>query len=272
MPAIETISGYVTAAGSTFTALTMNGSDTRIIRNFERNGGTQQARLLDVASWTQAVGKLRIASPGMHDPINGIRIAVVASDPSSTFQNSLAMQTFEPQENLTIEAQGSSTSGDIEQHALTLYYDNLPGIEARLISENELMAYAEEFLAVEVAITAGTSGGYSGTAAINSTVDNFDNNRDYAVMGITTTVAQGVITLRAVETGNLRIGVPGASAKRELGKGYFIDLSRRTGRACIPVFNSSNKANVILEVTNNENAASPVVTVHLAKLRRGQVS
>jgi hypothetical protein len=261
---IETIAGYVTAAGTTPTALTMLDRDSKTIRNY--NNGT--ARLLDIVSFSQGTGFFRIASPNMHDPSNGIRVGHTSADPSPLLANGYAFQTFAPQEALTLEATGSATSADVEMHHLTLQYDDVPGLNGRYIDELTVASFAEEMHVVQVAVTAATTGVYSTAVAINATQDNFIANRDYAVLGITTTVSQGMITLQGSETGNVRIGVPGHATKKEIGERYFVELTRRTGLPCIPVFNSANKSNFLVQSTNNENAASPVVYVHLALLNR----
>lgn len=261
---LETITGYVTAAGTTATALTMLDRDSKTIRNYDK--GT--ARLVDVVSFSQGTGYLRIASPGMHDPTNGIRVGHTSNDPSSLLAQGYGMQTFTPQEILTLEATGSATAGDIEMHSLTLQYDSVPGLNGRYIDEVTLAAAVEEFSTVQVDITAATTGVYSSAVAINATVDNFIANRAYAVMGISTVANQGVITIQGAETGNVRVGVPGNLAKKDIGSRYFIETTRRTGLPCIPVFNSANKSNVLIQTTNNENAASPKVYIHLALLRR----
>lgn len=261
---IETITGSVTAAGTTFTGLTMWDRDSKTIRAYK----TGQARLLDVVSFTQATGQLRIASPNMHDPTNGIRMQHTSADPTPLIPKGIFFQTFNPQEILTLEATGSATGGDIENHSLTIQYDDVPGLDGRYIDELTLAQATEELVGVQVDLTAATTAAYGTAAAINSTVDNFIANRAYAVLGITSTVSQGMITIQGAETGNVRVGVPANVSKKEIGANYFVDLSRKTGFACIPVFNSANKANFLLQSTNNENAASPKVTVYLALLRR----
>lgn len=270
--AIDTITGYVTAAGATATALTMATNDSKTIRNFQ--SGVASARLLDVISFSQGTGFIRIASPGMHDPVNGIRIQHTAANATPQMPKGRFFQTFEPNEVLTMEATGSATAGDIEQHSAVIYYDDLPGISARLIDENTLsMALDNDrgYLVVPVSITAATTGGYGGSAAINATVDQFIANRDYALLGGITSVGQGVVRIVASEFGNLGVSFPGINTKPNVTGEYFVELSRRTGLATIPVFNSSNKGGIFVTTTNNENAASPVVTLFLALLKPGFV-
>lgn len=261
---IETITGYVTAAGTTFTGLTMLDRDSKTIRAYKSG----QARLLDVVSFSQGTGQLRVASPNMHDPTNGIRMQHTSADPTPLIPKGIFFQTFNPQEILTLEATGSATPGDIEMHSLTLQYDDVPGLDGRYIDELTLAAATEELVGVQVDVTAATTGIYSSAVAINATVDNFIANRAYAVLGATTTVSQGVITLQGAETGNVRVGIPGHATKKDIGEGYFVNLARLSGMPCIPVFNSANKANFLVQTTNNENAASPKITVYLALLRR----
>jgi hypothetical protein len=272
--ALEFISGIVTAPGATIgvagSVLTMNSGDSKTIRNFPQ--GFAKSRLMDAYSFSQASGRFRIASPQMHDPINGIRMQHTSADPSPLIPQGQFRQTFEPQEILTMEASGSATGGDIEQHGALIYYDELPGINARLTDEMTIAMAIEELVGVEVALTAGTAGGYSGAAAINATVDNLKANRDYALLGGEVTVTQLAITMRGAETGNLRVAFPAHSGKKDVTRDYFVNLSRYSGVPCIPVFNASNKGGIFIETTNNENAASPVVTLFLALLKPGFVA
>ena len=130
-------------------------------------------------------------------------------------------------------------------HHLTLQYDDVPGLNGRYIDELTYSSFVEEFSVVKVDLTAATTVAYSAAVAINATQDNFIANRDYAVLGISTTVSQGMITLQGSETGNVRIGVPGHISKKDIGSRYFIEMTRRTGLPCIPVFNSANKSSAI---------------------------
>lgn len=260
---IETITGAVTAAGTTFTDLTMLDRDSKTIRNF-LNG---QCRLLDVVSFTQGAGQLRIASPQMHDPTNGIRLQHTSANPRPLLPKSMGFQTFTPQEILTIQATGSATGGDIEMHSLTLQYDSVPGLDGRFIDEYTYMNAVEEVLAVQVDVTAATTVAYSAAVAINATVDNFKANRVYAVLGAVSTVSQGVVTVQGAETGNVRIGIPLSATSPEITSDYFIKLSKSSGMPCIPIFNSANKANYLIQTTNNENAASPKISIILGLLR-----
>lgn len=269
---IEVISGYVTAPSTTFTGLTMNGQDSKTIRFFPSQA---KCFLLDAASFSQGTGQFRVAAPGMHDATNGIRMQHTSADPSPLIPQGRYFQEFTPQQVLTLEATGSATGGDIEQHGLVLYYEDVQGMNARLIDEATLgMAIdsLQGIIGVQVSLTAGTAGGYSGTAAINATVDNLIANRDYAVLGGETTVAQGFITLRGADFGNVRVGFPGAVAKKDVTRDYFVSLSRKTGLPTIPVLNSANKGGIFVETLNNENAASPVVTIYLALLKPGYVA
>lgn len=259
---IETIAGGVTAPDTTFTALTMLDRDSKTIRNY--NSGV--ARLLDVVSFSQGTGRFRIASPNMHDPTNGIRFQHTSADPSPLLPQGRYFQTFNKQEILTLESTGSATGGDIETHALTIMYDDVDGLNGRYIDEATLAMATAELVGVQVDLTAATTLAYGTAKAINGTVDNFIANRAYAVLGIETTVSQCVVTFQGAETGNVRIGCPGHATKKELTRDYFVQMSRTSGFPCIPVFNSANKANFLLQTVNNENAASPIVTVFLALL------
>jgi hypothetical protein len=122
-------------------------------------------------------------------------------------------------------------------------------------------------MGTEVAVTTGaTAFQYGGSAAINATFDQFKANTDYAILGYVTDTAVMTITVKSADFGNLRCGGPGTNNKIET-RDWFVRLGVDNGLPCIPVFNSANKANTIVEACTSQTSTAITVTFLCAQLR-----
>lgn len=260
--ALELLSGFVTAPDTTLTALTMASGNSLTIRNAAPGS---DVFLLQAFATNQSAGVLRIRSPQMHDNVQGIRLRVTADDAEALLPFA-AHQKLMPQDTLAVELSGSATGGDIEQAHLLLYYEDLPGVSAHLIDHNELMSRFRNLLTVENTLSSGTSGGYSGEEALNAEFDLLQANQEYALVGYHVSAQCGAIRWRGVDTGNLGVGGPGNAADKGMTGSWFMKLSQALGRPTIPVFNSANAAGILLDCTQDEDGADPVVTTILAQL------
>lgn len=266
MPAaLECITGFSTAPGSTVTALTADSNQSFTVKNSDLRS---DIRLLSLWGYNNAAGILRVRSPKLHDFQQGIRHQVIATAADPMLPR-LPLQRLWPQDTLTVENTGSSTAGQLELGFLLLYYADLPGASARFIDVDALNARAVDITGVEVDITAGVAGGWSGAAAINATFDNWIANTDYALVGWTVSAAVGGIAIQGPDTSNLKIGGPGQSGRAWATQDWFTSLTRFAGIPLIPVINSANKAATTLAVANNQAALSPHVSLSFVRLAPG---
>lgn len=263
MPAMQVVSAMGTAINTTLAALTAVSGDSLAVPNFDLN---KKAWLLQVWCDVQLAGTLRIRSPKFHDNVNGIRIDTIASDAQPLMPMGVAQRLY-PNDNLTVELAGSSTGGDIETVTMLQVYEDLPGIQARLIAPEELMRRTEQVLTVENTISTGTAGGYSGAEGVGAEIDQFQNGVDYAILGFKTDTETATIGWRAPDFGNQRVGGPGDETHLHAYSGWFVKLSKLYGLPLIPVFNGQNKASVLIDAVQDENGADPTVTTWLAKLK-----
>ncbi len=259
---LELISGFVTAPSTTLTGLTMNGTDTKQIRNF---GDNSKAFLLNFWALNQAAGILRIRSPLMHDNSSGISSNILVANGRPLMPMG-SMQRLFSQDTLNIELSGSATSSDIEQAALLIYYENINGLNANLKKWDEIKGRIKNIVNVINTLTMGVVGSYSGSEAIDADVDLLKANTDYAILGALTTLQQGSIGWQSADLGNFRVGMPGIITDKQLSANWFKILSESTGLATIPIFNSANKGNTFVDATNDENASSPIINTILAEL------
>jgi len=262
MPAMELLTGYVTAPSTTLTSLTMATGNSKTVRN--ANPGSS-IKLLTAWNDNQTQGILRIKSPYFPDNVQGIRVIAPASQVRPLIPPSVP-QTLTPQDTLDLTLSGSATAGDIETACLLVYYDDLPGISAQFISPDILAARLVGIITVENTLSLGTSGGYSGEEALNAEYSLLKANSDYAILGYLVSAECACVRYRGTYFGNLGIGGPGNETETELMMSWFIFLSRKSGIPLIPVFNSADVENVLIDGAQDENGADVTVTTILALL------
>lgn len=260
--ALELLTGFVTAPSSTFTPLTMAAGNTLNIRSAPIDSNIL---LLNAWSDQQTAGNLRIRSPRLHDNVQGIRLFSVASEVQPLLPYQMRQRLI-PQDTLVAELTGSATAGDIETACLLIYYDNLPGIEANLMTAAEVRDKMLEVMATENTLALGTTGGYSGEESIVAEFDNFKANELYALLGYQVSVECACVRWRGSDTGNLGVGGPGNETFKRLTADWFMWLSDQTGLPTVPVFNSANRAAFLIDGAQDENGADTTVTHILARL------
>lgn len=270
--ALEVITAQFVAAAVAGSIATPAAGDSFTIRN-----SPQGAVLLN--TWavhqTGAAGAPAdtIRSARMHDSTNAIRLRNISTAQSAVFGTAIPQLPFgcaEPlvsQDTLTILLQGTAVAGDYESRTLLLYYPDLPGSNQVLIDYSTYLKRAVHELTNEVgAIVAGTTGGYSTPTAITAAFALLKANTNYALLGMQCSLLQTTVTLKGADTAGLRVGVPG-SVRPEINRQFFLDLARAYGQPMIPVINSANAPGTFVELVNDENAASPVITLILAELK-----
>lgn len=262
MKSMELISGFVTAPSTTLTGLTMASGNSLTVRAAREDSGV---KLIGVWADNQATGVLRIRSPRMHDNVQCMRFPIVVGNPQSLFPRGMSQKLY-PQDTLTVELSGSATAGDIESACLLIYYDDLPGVNANLINKSTLKSRATNIITVENTLALGTSGGYSGEEAINAEYDLLKANTDYAIIGYLVSAGCAAIRWRGVDFGNLGIGAPGQITDQTHSANFFVRLAEDTGLDTIPVFNSANKASLLLDGVQDNVGTDVSVSTILAEL------
>ena len=263
--ALEVLNGRVVAPGTTLTAWTMAAGDSLQVRNTPIDS---MILLLNAWADNQAAGTLRVRSPRLHDNVEGIRLGIVASEVQALLPARFE-QRLVPQDVLTVQQSGSATAGDIESGTLLLYYADLPGVSARLIDAQTLLANMVNIMTVENTLALGTGGGYSGEEAIDAEFDQLKANTDYALLGYLASAECACIGWRGSDSGNLRVGGPGDEAHKEITANWFLWLSQAYQMPLIPVFNSANKGAILIDGVQDENGVDVTVTSIFAQLKPG---
>lgn len=256
MPALEILCGIATAPSTTITALTMSNGLTNVVRNTPDD---QSNRLLTAWADVQGVGTFQIRSPKMHDNVRGISLAtsIAEVDPLLPLDSG---QRLYSQDTLVLGLSGSATAGDIETGCLLVYYPTLPGIEARLISPEDVRTRGRNIMGQMNTIATGTAGNFSGSEAINAEFDNWKANVDYALVGFEVDVDCAAVRWIGSDSGNLGVGGPGNAKHKSLTSRWFIALSEASGLPLIPVFNAANKSAILIDAAQDENGADVTVT------------
>jgi len=279
MAALDTISGFVTAPGAAFTAVTFsNGTGT--IRNFN------QGNAYLVTLWTQgntSAGYTRVLSPRLHDNVNGITVrwdaATAAGNTLVTSAPTVFTQWQQPlvaQDTLAFSILGSAVAGDIINFSALIYYDYLVGSVGNFIGEKELDARAKNMTTLIISNTGGTTGAWSAGVALSAaTFGTLKANTNYALVGYSySETAPGncaSFAIQGVDTGNLFIGMP-AVKEYSITSEWFTRLGRAMASdianpfPIIPVINSANAGGTLVYNLNNENANTTLISLQLVEL------
>lgn len=264
--ALEIIGGSVAAPGGTLTAVTPFSGNSLTVRN-----ANKKTALLAAFTDNQALGRLRIRSPYLHDNVQGIRVAApvqIATDPLQYYPGVPGVvQELRSQDNLTVELSGSATAGDVESAFLIVAYEDLPGVTGNFMSSSELAAKTVNLLTVENTIATPTTGNWAGEELLTSEFDTLKANTMYALIGYSVySNSCSAVRYRCSSWGNLGLGGPGVVTS-ELTKSFFAWLSDAAKMPCIPVFNSADKSNLYIDCSTDENGADPTVITYLAELK-----
>jgi hypothetical protein len=255
-----------TVAGATATAFS---GDSATIRNGKGHIGI-------IAAWASANTNpliTQIVYPSGHDTTRNYRVVIPAGPQAlglntAPFTLPLGSEfTVQPQELITTTnfSEGAATAGDIQPTSYLVHYADFPGIDARLISAQELESRTDKITTVVSFVTDTATAAYV-EEGITVDSDLLRANRDYAVVGITANFPSHALTFFSPDNGNTRTGMPGF-LRNEIGCQWFPLLARTTGLKAIPVFNSGNKGQVRVGFVGDENLNSRYLTLHLALLK-----
>ena len=261
MTAVELVTGRAVNPGAVFTNLTANTDQSFAVR-FHQTPGTAVLEEM----WTQQLtaGQIRVNSPNMHDDNVGIRMVANASSVRRLLPEE-SSETLMPQDTLEVAMTGDAAA--TVSAGLLIYYGDLPGISARLSMWEELKPRIEHLYAFPVSIAGPvTAGDWSAGVALNTSVDEFKANRDYAILGYTLDTECCAVAVSGSDTGNLKVGGPGPLLADET-RAFFVDQGRRTGTPHVPVINSANRAGTRAFISKNTAAGTVIVTFLTALLR-----
>lgn len=255
----EVITGK-TVNQASLTAVTNATGDSTAVRSY-RPGSL--AFLLQAWALNGTAGQHRIRSPRMHDNVNNLLYNVKASNGTPLYAEGTRQPLF-AQDTLTVELSGGGAETDTESYLV--FYQDVPGIDARLVMWNDISGRIQNYMTMTVAVTSGTTlGDYVGSSALSGATGNMEANVDYALLGYETSVAVTTVGIRGQDTGNARIGGPGSSIQIET-RAWFKRVSDQYGLPFIPVINAANVGGTLVDVVQNSANANPTVNLYFAQL------
>jgi len=272
--AIETIVGYVTSGtgSTTFDALTNNSNQSYTVRSYPDGSS---AYLEDCWGSTSAAQWLwSIKSPRLHDDVKGILMAV------NSYTNTGSTAIFNPNGNLpgyltqklystdvlSVTA-NATTSTNKFVGVMNVRYDNLGGVNARLVDWNTIKPMIVNLVGIEVQPQASATVGLFGSGvALNSVDSRLKANTDYAWLGYTSSIPVSAIVMNGVDIGNLYYGGPGAYDSSSTGD-FFVAQSVRYGTPHIAVINSNNQGGTYVYCADITASTHPNVTLYFGELQ-----
>ncbi len=258
----EIVIGRVTNPGATITALTAGTANSFTVRAFEPGS---KACLNGIWSQQATAGVVRVRSPKMHDSTQGIRV----NGPAAVIRNAMhdaAQSPLYSTDVLTFEMSGGGA--EVDAAALSIYYENLSGGDARLAMWEQVKAGIANYLTVQVAVTGpATSGDWSAGNALNSLFDLLKADTDYAILGYGVDAEVLAVGIQGPDTGNYRTGGPGPIDPLET-RSWFVRRSIDQATPLIPVINSNNRGGTSVSVARITAAGTINVFLSMAELSR----
>lgn len=259
---IELLSFSATAPGATGAAAAAVVGDSLTIKN---NRGSSEPRIIDLWGLQQTSGFAQLTWPTGHDTTRGYRYGVEAGDTYSLLPKGTWMP-LTPQEQISATIAGSATAGDVELGCIAMWYPDLPGIDQHFLLASQLRIEEMTTVFCTLAGIGTAAGGYGVGELINAESDLLKANRDYALLGMTTTVDCAAVWIAGPDTGNVRVGCPGADQNTNENANYFLKLAAIHEKKTIPVINSGNKNSTTIGILSDENAVNVIATLYLALL------
>lgn len=276
------VTGYQTQSSTTagtYTAFTANSGQSFTIR---QAAGTVAGSVF--APWASfgAAGKFQVKSPRWHDTTICDTYHVNLAGHFNYQENAplLGLDDEEPAYStdiLTVQAttDSSQTASTSYGCCLPVYYSNLPGVDANLMTWAEVQSYVNyanktglHYVSWCSPATAGTAGQIGTGVAINATNDQFKAGHFYALLGYETSLQVTSVLVSGVDVGNLYIGGPGIIDPRQTRQ-WFVDLSKAQNLPLIPVVQANNKATTFVYLADAVQSTSTTVIVGLTWLDLG---
>lgn len=269
--ALEVVTSFVTAPGATLTAAAACTGNSLQIRSADVKS---KVFLIEAWGFNQVAGVFRYRSPRLHDAVNGIRLRNPATLVLPRLAGAIAggfKQFLVPQDTLIVEQSGSAVAGQIESNTMLIYYDNLPGVSARLIPDSVLQQYGVNYTTIEVSITAVATGQYGGGVLVSAATQNLKANTDYALLGGQSDTRGTVIRATGVDFGSLGVGFPAEPSIADETINFFQNIANNTQLPTIPVFNSANFGGITVDLQTNQAGGAFIATLLLVELQGGSV-
>ena len=269
-PTLTSISAFkqsITGAGA-WDALAANTGDSLTLADFPDQ---DQCWVEEVWAGSSANSmEVSIYSTRFGDPLYGLRLQqqfnpTLSGDdgvPNLLLPDELDIRAYQAD---TLSAQVFGTATNNVNLTMQLYYTNFPGSSQRLATWEAIRGNIDKVLGIEVTVSPGSTGQPGTAVAINANDNRWVTNKDYAILGVTTSVPILTLRLYGPDTAYQKIPVPGHWNSR-VSSGWFVRSARLRGGPRIPIINSLNVGGTFLDAIHTSAAASTKVSLIAAQL------
>ena len=276
--ALEVVTGFVTNAtttAGTYTALAANSPGSFTIR---QAAGVVAGEIY--APWAQfaAAGKLQIKSPRWHDTTICDTYHVQLGTAAFGLNPLLGLDDQEPAYStdvLTVQSttDASQTASGTYVACFPVYYNNLPGVDANLMTWQQVQSYTNYANKVGLHYinwcspsSAATAGQIGAGTLINATNDQYKAGHFYALLGYEVSATCAAVLFSGTDTGNLYLGGPG-TLDTDVTRNWFVDLSIQQNAPLIPVIQANNKGTTYAYIVDGATTSTAfIVSLHFLDL------
>lgn len=276
---IWTSASIASTAGGTFAdSLTANTGDSIAVANYGNANGPNGsgARILEAWGIDDAhVGELAVIytrPESTHDQSRGWRSSLAATAFAATgsvkgvalLGGGMTLNLFRSD---TPQLLVSSTASDTVVYGYLTEYDDFPGAAASLVTPTVVDAGFKSRVGIRVSAVSSTTtkGAYGATRAFNADDARLHANTWYAIEGINVQSPVFAVTFIGPDFGGQRLGAPAGAINIE-SSSWFRDQSVKWGKPMIPVFNSNNVGNVLVQIVDAATSLTPQVDFQLVEL------
>jgi hypothetical protein len=255
----------VAISGTNWEAVSPISGDSATFFNVPQGSVAYLAEIWAVDNLNAA--EISVTASRFHDQTYGIRASVTSGAATAPINRSVCVspigldQPIFPSDVLSVQCKG--TASDDVIITLLVYYHDLPGISARLATYEYVKQHTKNLVGINTNLTPGD--GVSGTAvALNAADNRLHANTDYALLGFTSNLAFGSLTVNGIDTGNLKVGGP-VLGEPDHDSTLFVDYAKAYNAPLIPIINSNNAGSTNLVGVGTDVSACVVDTL-LAEL------
>lgn len=255
--------------GGAFESLSAVGGDSLQLFAFDSPSNCWLLNMWGISS--DAKFEFDLRSPRLHDNVRGIRVAGSPLFPGAVTANGcqilLPRVVKQPMYSAdTLIAEVNGTAVDDAVLSWTVFYENLKGIAANLVTWDEIANRIANIVGIKVAPTAsGTAGTFGSTVTLTSTETRLQADLSYALLGATYDTPFVTARIKGPDTGNFGIGLPGGGFE-ELSSQWFVDMSKLHGLPTIPVIQANNAGATNIDLVDGEASTAPVIDLIFAEL------
>lgn len=261
--AIDTVLLDVHNAATTaigLTAATLATGDSLAVRSFKDNASAYLENVF--VQGAAAPRRVRLLSPRLHDNVTGVSFQS-AENPTEFLIGRDFSQTLYSADQLVAQLDAAGSSDTVA--ALSIYYTDVPGINANLATWDQIKNRIIDFKPVEVDVTTSATIGAWQDTVITTTENQLKANYQYALLGMETSSALLCQGIKGPATGNLRVCMPAASPTLRLTD-YFVFQSQSSGRPWIPIIEANDRASTYVSTAANTASATANVYAIFARL------